>query len=50
MKKYEGLVIEIVVILFYIGIAVGCLALGAWLFNVIMSSDLPDWAKYLLLK
>jgi hypothetical protein len=41
---------ELLVFLFYIGVAVGCIALGTWLFNVIMASDMPDWLKYILLK
>jgi hypothetical protein len=41
---------ELLVVLFYIGVAVGCIALGAWLFNVVMASDMPDWLKYILLK
>jgi hypothetical protein len=45
MNKYE-----ILVILFYLVVAVGCIALGAWLFTVIMASDMPDWLKYLLLR
>ena len=32
------------------GALVGCIALGAWLFNVIIESDLPAWVKYMLLK
>ena len=45
MSKYE-----ILVILFYLGVAVGCVFLGKWLFEVIMASDMPDWLKYMLLK
>lgn len=45
MSKYE-----VLVLLFYLVVAVGCIALGAWLFNVIMASDMPDWLKYMLLK
>lgn len=45
MSKYE-----VLVILFYLVIMVGCIALGAWLFNVIMASDMPNWLKYMLLK
>ena len=41
---------EILLILFYICVIVGCLALSAWLFEVIMASDMPDWLKYLFLK
>ena len=25
-------------------------ALSAWIFNVVMASDMPDWLKYILLK
>lgn len=45
MNKYDWLVI-----LIYLLIAIGCIALSAWLFNVIMASDMPDWLKYMLLK
>ena len=45
MSKWEALVI-----LFYICVAVGCIALGAWIFNVVMASDMPDWLKYMILK
>lgn len=45
MNKYE-----VLVILFYLVVAVGCIALGAWLFEVIVDSDMPDWLKYMLLK
>ena len=45
MSKYE-----FVAFLIYIGIAIGCIALSIWLFNIIMASDMPDWLKYLLLR
>jgi hypothetical protein len=45
MNRYEFLVI-----LFFIGFAVGCIFLGKWVFETIMSSDMPDWLKYMLLK
>lgn len=45
MNRYDFLVI-----LFYLAVIVGCIALGAWLFNLIIDSDLPDWLKYMLLK
>ncbi len=25
-------------------------ALSAWIFNVVMASDMPDWLKYVLLR
>jgi hypothetical protein len=45
MSKYE-----VLVILFYLVVIVGCIALGAWFFNAIMASDMPDWLKYMMLK
>ena len=45
MNKYE-----VFVILFYLSVIVGIIALSAWLFNIIMASDMPDWLKYMLLK
>lgn len=45
MSKYE-----VLVILFYLAVTVGCIALGAWFFNIIMASDKPDRLKYMLLK
>ena len=45
MNKYD-----VLVILFYLVIIVGCIALGAWIFNLIMASDMPDWLKYMMLK
>ena len=45
MNKYE-----VLVILFYLLGIVGSIALSAWLFNVIIASDMPDWLKYILLK
>lgn len=45
MSKREALVI-----LCYIGVAVGCIFLGKWVFELIMASDMPDWLKYMLLK
>lgn len=41
---------DVLVILFYIGVAVGCIFLGKWVFELIMDSDMPDWLKYMLLK
>ena len=41
---------EVLVILFYIGVAVGCIFLGKWFFELIINSDMPDWLKYMLLK
>lgn len=32
------------------GAVIGCIAFGAWLFNLIIDSDLPGWLKYMLLK
>ena len=45
MSKWEFLVI-----LFYIGVAAGCIFLGKWVFEIIINSDMPDWLKYMLLK
>ena len=45
MDKYDWLAI-----LIYLVICVGCIAFSAWLFNVIMASNMPDWLKYILLK
>lgn len=45
MSKYE-----VLVILFYLGIIVGCIFLGKWFFELIISSDMPDWLKYMLLR
>jgi hypothetical protein len=45
MRKWEFLVI-----LFYLGLVVGIIFLGKWFFELIMSSDMPDWLKYMILK
>jgi uncharacterized membrane protein len=45
MNKYDFLVIA-----FLIGVLIGCIFLGKWLFEVIIASDLPDWVKYMMLK
>lgn len=37
-------------ILLCCGIVGLCGVISVWLFEVIIGSDLPDWAKYLLLK
>lgn len=40
------------ILMFFVclGTAVGCIFLGKWFFEVIMSSDMPDWVKYMMLK
>ena len=43
--------IETIVIYLIAGLTVALsFALGAWLFNAVMASDMPDWLKYILLK
>ena len=45
MNRYDffGLLIVLVTM-------IGCIALSVWIFNAVMASDLPDWAKYIILK
>lgn len=45
MNRYD-----VLVIIFYLVVIVGCIFLGKWLFETIMASDMPDWLKYMLLK
>ena len=45
MNKYK-----ILAILIYCFILVVCIAVSAWIFNVVMSSDMSEWLKYILLK
>ena len=41
---------DVLVILLYIGIIVGCIFLSKWFFEVVMGSNMPDWVKYMILK
>lgn len=41
---------DILMIFVYLGTFVGCIFLGKWFFELIMSSDMPDWLKYMFLK
>jgi hypothetical protein len=41
---------HIVGLLIVLAVAVGSIALSAWIFNAVMASDMPDWLKYILLK
>lgn len=41
---------HIIGLLVVVAVAIGCIALSAWIFNAVMASDMPDWLKYILLK
>ena len=45
MNRYD-----VLVIIFYLVVIVGCIFLGKWFFEIIMAYDMPDWLKYMLLK
>ena len=49
MKKKNDFWAEILIILFYVLFACGCIALSAWIIQAIVNSDLPLWLKILLL-
>ena len=50
-RTFSRIIFDFVVgIALYISAAIGVIALAEWLFEFIMTSDLPEWVKYLLLK
>lgn len=49
MNKWDFIFI-LMGLLIVLVVAVGCMALSAWIFNAVMASDMPDWLKYVLLK
>ena len=45
MNRYDFLGLLIILVTLIV-----CVALSAGIFNAVMASDLPDWAKYIILK